>query len=129
MSKDNPSFRLLCVDDNASLLHTLALGFRAYGFEVATASHGIDALMQFKAYDGNFSAILTDTDMPEMNGPALIKHLRALDYRGQVLVMSGHWTASSHLAYQEVVVTGFLQKPFEIGMVATLLMQAHRNDA
>jgi DNA-binding response OmpR family regulator len=115
--------RILCVDDNPQLLHTLALGFRASGFEVITASHGIDALMQFRAYDGNFSAILTDTDMPEMNGPALVKQLRALDYRGQILVMSGHWTASNHLAYQDVAVTGFLQKPFKIGMVAALLLQ------
>jgi DNA-binding response OmpR family regulator len=118
--------RILCVDDNPQLLHTLALGFRASGFEVITASHGIDALMQFRAYDGNFSAILTDTDMPEMNGPALVKNLRALDYRGQILVMSGHWTAANHLSYQDVAVTGFLQKPFEISMAATMLMQAAR---
>ena len=126
MSKDNPLFRLLCVDDNASLLQTLAMGFRVYGFEVITASHGIDALMQFEAHSGDFVAVLTDTDMPGMNGPALVKSLRALDYRGQILVMSGHWTTVNHRAYEDLAVNGFLQKPFEISMVAAMLMQADR---
>ena len=106
------------------LLQTLAVGFTAYGFEVVTASHGIDALMQFQAHDGNFAAILTDNDMPKMNGPALVKNLRALDYRGRILVMSGRLTASDGRAYQDYAVSGFLSKPFEISMVATMLMQA-----
>lgn len=117
-----PLLRLLCVDDNAALLQTLALGFRAYGFEVITASNGIDALMQFEAHAGNFVAVLTDTDMPSMNGPVLVKNLRALDYRGGILVMSGHWTASNHRAYEDLAVNGFLQKPFDISMVAAMLM-------
>jgi DNA-binding response OmpR family regulator len=111
------------VDDNASLLQTLALGFKVYGFDVVTAAHGIDALMQFQAYAGNFVAVLSDNDMPRMNGAALVKHLRALDYRGQILMMSGHWTAANHRAYEDLAVNGFLQKPFEISMVATMLMQ------
>jgi DNA-binding NarL/FixJ family response regulator len=58
-----------------------------------------------------------------MNGAALVKSLRALDYNGQILVMSGHWTASTHGAYQDLAVNGFLQKPFKIDVVATLLIQ------
>jgi DNA-binding response OmpR family regulator len=123
MSKDDSFSRILCVDDNPQLLQTLALGFQAYGFEVITASHGIDALMQFEAHSGNFVAVLTDTDIPNMNGTVLVKNLRALDYRGQILVMSGHWTATNHHAYEDLAVNGFLQKPFEISMVATMLMR------
>lgn len=124
VSKNDPFFRLLCVDDNPMMLQALRLGFGAYGFEVVTASHGIDALMQFQAHAGNFGAVLTDNDMPTMNGIALVKHLRAFDYRGRVLVMSGRLTASDGRAYQNYEVSGFLHKPFDVGMVATLLMQA-----
>jgi CheY-like chemotaxis protein len=46
-SSDDPFFRILCVDDNSTMLQMLKLGFGVYGFEVVTASHGIDALMQF----------------------------------------------------------------------------------
>jgi DNA-binding response OmpR family regulator len=115
-------FRLLCVDDNPALLQALALGFRAHGFEVVTASHGIDALTQFQAHAGNFAAILTDNDMPHMSGPAFVKMVRSLGYRGRILVMSGRLTVADGRAYQDLGVNGFLHKPFEIGMVATLLL-------
>jgi two-component system, cell cycle sensor histidine kinase and response regulator CckA len=124
VSKDDPFFRLLCVDDNPTLLQALALGFRAYGFQVITAANGIDALMQFQAHAGNFGAVLADNDMPHMNGLVLVKHLRALGYRGCMLIMSGHLTASEGRAYQDYAVSGFLHKPFEISMVATMLMYA-----
>ena len=125
VSKDDPFFRLLLVDDNPMLLQTLAVGFTAYGFEVVTASHGIDALMQFQAHGGNFAAILTDNDMPKMNGPVLVKNLRTLGYRGRILVMSGRLTVSDGRAYQDLEVSGFLSKPFEISMVATMLAQSY----
>ncbi len=123
LNGNDPFFRLLCVDDNPMLLHSLKLGFHAYGFEVVTASHGIDALTQFQDHGGNFGAVLTDNDMPKMNGVALVKHLRALGYRGQVLIMSGCMTEMDRHAYYNLEVSGFLHKPFDVGMVATLLMQ------
>ncbi len=97
--------------------------FRAYGFEVVTASHGLDALMKFQAYAGNFGAILSDTEMPNMNGPTFVKTVRALGYRGRILVMSGRLSVADGRAYQDLEVSGFLHKPFEISMVATMLLQ------
>ena len=125
MGANDPLLRILCVDDNAPLLRTLALGFRKYGFEVVTASHGIDALQQFQAHDGNFATILSDHDMPKMDGSEFIKQVRALGYKGQVLVMSGRLSVSGCQAYQDLGVSGFLSKPFDISMAATMIMQAN----
>jgi len=38
--------------------------------------------------------------------------------------MSGRFSASACQAYQDLEVSGFLSKPFDIGMVATMLLQA-----
>jgi len=38
--------------------------------------------------------------MPTMDGVSLVKHLRALGYRGQILVMSGRLTLANGRAYQ-----------------------------
>ena len=100
VTNDDSFPRLLVVDDNPQLLHTLALGFRAQDFKVVTASHGADALVQFHAHHGEFMAVLTDNEMPGMCGSVLITHLRALDYQGQILVMSGNWTPAYHREYQ-----------------------------
>ncbi len=94
---DTPSpdcfLRMLCVDDNAPLLQTMALGFAVYGFEVITASHGIDAIMQFQARGGRFDVIVTDNDMPRMNGLEFVRSVRALGFKGRILVMSGRLSA------------------------------------
>ena len=48
----DPFFRILCVEDNRPFQQMLKIALRNYGFEVVTASHGIDALMQYKAHGG-----------------------------------------------------------------------------
>ena len=120
---DDPFFRILCVDDNLTILQAMKMGFGAYGFEVITASHGLDALAQFQAHAGNFALILTDNSMPKMNGLELVKSIRALDFKGRILVMSGSLSASDCRAYRDYKVNGFLPKPFEISVVATMLLQ------
>jgi YesN/AraC family two-component response regulator len=60
-----------------------------YGFEVITASDGMDALTQFKAHSGDFGAIVTDHDMPHMNGMELVRSVREIGFKGRIVVMSG----------------------------------------
>jgi two-component system chemotaxis response regulator CheY len=119
----DPFFRILCVEDDPTMLQMLALGFRRYGFEVITASHGLDAIKQFHAHAGNFAAVLTENNMPKMDGVGFVRFIRALDFKGRVLVMSGCWSISDCRAYQEYKVSGFLSKPFEISTVAAMLLQ------
>ena len=123
MSKDDPFFRILCVDDNPSLQLALKMGLGAYGFEVITASHGIDALMQYKTHSGNFGTIVTDNDMPHMNGLDLVRSLRGIGFNGRIVVVSGNLKVEDLRAYQNHAISGFFHKPFEIGMLATMLLQ------
>jgi CheY-like chemotaxis protein len=62
-SSNAPFFRLLCVEDNPMFQQMLKIALGIYGFEVITASHGIDALMQYKAHGGQFGAIVSDHDL------------------------------------------------------------------
>ena len=123
MSKDDPFFRILCVEDNPLLHMPLKIGLRAYGFEVITASHGIDALMQYKAHSGDFSAIVTDNDMPHMNGLEFVRAVREIGFKGRIVVMSGNLKAEDLRAYQDYAISGFFHKPFEISLLATMLLQ------
>ena len=123
MSKDDPFFRILCVEDNPLLHMPLKIGLGAYGFEVITASHGIDALMQYKAHSGDFSAIVTDNDMPHMNGLEFVRAVREIGFKGRIVVMSGNLKAEDLRAYQDYAISGFFHKPFEISLLATMLLQ------
>jgi DNA-binding NtrC family response regulator len=105
----------------------LKMGLGAYGFEVIVASHGIDALMQYKAYAGDFGAIVTDNDMPRMNGLELVRSVRKIGFKGRVVVMSGHLKAEDLRAYQDQAISGFFHKPFEMSLLATMLLQADQD--
>jgi two-component system chemotaxis response regulator CheY len=114
--------RILCVEDDRAVLSALVAGLESYHFEVVSALHGGYALDKFHLYAGKFDAVLTDHDMPQVNGLALVKYLRALDFKGRVVVMSGHLTPPDYRAYQEFAIGGFFQKPFDISLLAELLL-------
>jgi len=90
--------------------------------EVLTACNGVDALKQFKANTGDFSAIVTDHDMPQMNGHELVRSLRALGFNGRIVVVSSCLSAEELLEYQTHAISGFLQMPFNLAALATMLL-------
>ena len=121
---ENPLFRILCVDDNPQMLAALKAGLEIYGFEVVTASDGIDALKQYKMYAEDLRAIVTDNDMPHMNGLELVCSLREIGFKGRIVVTSGHLKAERLRSYQGYAISGFFHKPFEASLLAMMLLQA-----
>jgi two-component system capsular synthesis sensor histidine kinase RcsC len=124
VSKDDPFFRILCVEDNPSLQGALKMGLEKYGFEVVTGSDGRDALNQYQAHRGDFGAVVTDNDMPHMNGHELARSLRKMGFKGRIIVMSGNFKPEDLEAYRAHAISGFFQKPFEMDLLATMLLQA-----
>lgn len=115
--------RILLADDNSSLLLVLKTSLEQYGFEVITASDGRDALTQFKAHSGDFGAIVTDHDMPHMNGMKLVRSVREIGFKGRIVVMSGRLTVKDLRAYEDYAIGGFFHKPFKTDLLATMLAQ------
>jgi CheY-like chemotaxis protein len=122
-SLDATLFRILCVEDNPSLQGTLKMGLGKYGFEVVTASDGRDALVQYQAHGGNFGAIVTDNDMPQMNGLEFVRSVRKIGFKGRIVVMSGNFKPEDLRAYHDHAISGFFHKSFEMDLLATMLLQ------
>ena len=108
----------------ASLLWILTQKLEPYGFEIVTASDGLEALKQYRAHSGNFSAIVTDNDMPHMNGLEFVRSAREMGFKGRIVVMSGRLKTDRLRAYQDYAVSGFFHKPFETSLLAAMLLQA-----
>ena len=87
------------------------------------ACNGFEALTQFQTHLGEFSAILTDNEMPHMNGLEFIRSVREIGYKGRIVVMSGNFKPKDLMAYQTHAISGFFHKPFDIGLLATMLLQ------
>lgn len=67
---------ILAIDDSASIRQMVAFTLKSSGYEVVEAADGMDGLDKAKAR--SFNLVLTDQNMPRMDGLTLIKNLRAL---------------------------------------------------
>jgi CheY-like chemotaxis protein len=79
---------VLLAEDNEEYRNHLAVHLRSSGLEVIEAKDGQQAL-DFVLGDLSFDILVTDYQMPRLNGIDLVKHLRALGYRQPMIV----WTA------------------------------------
>jgi CheY-like chemotaxis protein len=81
--------RVLVVEDDAYVRDYLsaALETAGAGFEVVVASNGREAAERLVS--GGADLVLTDLNMPEMNGVELVRHLRADHPEVQIVLMSG----------------------------------------
>lgn len=108
-----PRARILAVDDNPTNLELVRYLLHAAGFDVATATGGADALAQARLRAPDL--VITDLQMPGMDGHALLQALRHDPALRHVPVMA--LTAAS-MAGEEERVRGagfdaYLSKPFE----------------
>jgi CheY-like chemotaxis protein len=115
--------RILCVDDDAPMQAALKTGLGMHGFEVITASHGIDALVQYKALAGDFGTIVTANEMPQMDGLEFVRSVRKIGFKGRIVVIFGDLKPEHLRAYQDYAISGFFHKPFEVGLLAAMLLQ------
>ena len=77
---------ILIVDDSFSLRHTLATALKGAGYEVVEACDGLDGLAKL---DGRkFNLIISDVNMPKLDGIGFVKQVKALpNYRFTPVIM------------------------------------------
>jgi two-component system response regulator FixJ len=99
------------VDDDASVRESLAMLLESAGFEVRT----YDSAPAFLATASDRAAgcVLTDVQMPELNGLELQRRMGELGIRLPVIVMTGHGDVPIAVEALKAGATDFLEKPFE----------------
>ena len=103
---------ILAVDDSASMRQMVSFTLKGAGFEVIDAVDAVDALG--KAKSGKFDLVLTDVNMPRMDGISLIKELRALsDYKfTPILMLTTESGVEKKGEGKSAGATGWIVKPF-----------------
>jgi len=112
---------ILVVDDEKPVRELTAQILIHYGYRVATACDGADAIAVFALRAAEVRLLLTDLQMPMLGGPALAAALRRLRPDLPVVAMSG--VGSEIGAAHREFTTAFLAKPFQ---AETLLPLIHR---
>jgi two-component system chemotaxis response regulator CheY len=103
---------ILTVDDSPSIRLMMHLTLTAEGYEVKQTSDGIEALEFARNHKADL--VLTDINMPRMDGFTLIRELRMLPAYKTVpmLVLTTESTPDKKLLGKEAGATGWLVKPF-----------------
>lgn len=106
------SGQILFVDDDPTFTSVAADLIRVDGHTVLTAGDGVEALELLRA--GEFDVVLTDYQMPRMNGIELIRAVKQIDPTLEVIVITGYGSVS--LAVDIIRSGGFdlLQKPDDV---------------
>jgi len=107
------SATLLIVDDSTSMRQMVAFALTGGGYTVVEAEDGIAALEKAKAQ--RFDAVITDVNMPRMDGIELIRQLRALpNYKfTPLLMLTTESGADKKNEGRAAGATGWLVKPFD----------------
>ena len=104
--------KVLAVDDSASMRQMVSFTLKSAGFEVVEACDGMDALD--KAKDSDIDLVISDVNMPNMDGISLIKELRALpQFRYTPMLMLTTESSNDKKSMgRQAGATGWIVKPF-----------------
>jgi two-component system chemotaxis response regulator CheY len=104
---------ILAVDDSASIRQMVGFTLKGAGYEVVEAVDGQDGLDKARARQA--SLVLTDHNMPRIDGISLIKTLRQMpQYQGvPILVLTTESSDEMKAKGRAAGATGWLVKPFD----------------
>ena len=117
---------ILAVDDSPSMRQMVSFTLRNAGFEVVEAVDGIDACE--KAASRSFSVVLTDQNMPRMDGISLTRKLRENPgfKSTPILILTTESSEPMKLAGRAAGATGWLVKPFDPARLVDVIRKVIR---
>ena len=114
--------KILIVDDELGLRHTLTLILGNEGHAMRSASSGVEALDMLAKEDADL--VLCDVRMPSMDGLSFLDAYRASKGRAHVIMMSAYGDDDDALEAMRRGAYDFLQKPFRADQVLLVVRKA-----
>jgi CheY-like chemotaxis protein len=96
-------------------------------FIVLTAENGLDAVQKLK--ENTISLVVTDLQMPQMDGFALLAHLSEKYADIPVIIQTGYSTPKSKKYVLERGVSGYIEKPFKVEQLAKKIIATLKKES
>ena len=116
--------RVLVIDDDEDICLYLQEFLNREGYRVSTYSKPLEALPEIK--QGRHQIILLDVRMPDMDGVAMLREIRAVDSDVCVIVMTAYPSVESAVDTMKADAFDYLRKPFELDQLRAVLQRAIR---
>lgn len=114
--------RLLIVDDELSMREFLSILLEREGYEVVTAADAATALSRLAGAD--FALVISDVQMPGLNGLALLERIKESNPETAVLLITAFSTTEQAVEAMKLGAYDYLAKPFKVDEVKLLVANA-----
>jgi DNA-binding response OmpR family regulator len=119
---------ILVAEDERSVAFSISFALKADGHKIEIVSDGEEALSELTRKPGAFDLLITDHNMPRLNGVGLVKRLRDTAFQGKIVVLSAHLSAENRAAYLVLGVDMMVPKPFDVHQLRSAVMQIDRGE-
>ncbi len=113
--------RVLVVDDEPEICHLIEQVLKREGYQVDVSFSGIDALQMLKSF--NYHLLLTDLEMPEVNGLELIKKAKKECPEIRAIMVTGNASVDIAIRSLRHKIDGYIKKPFNISKLRKVVRQ------
>lgn len=115
------SLNILAIDDSRTIRDLVTQALVGAGMQVETAVDGVDGVEVFGR--GRFDVVITDLNMPRMNGFGVIEAIRggAVNNQVPILVLTTENGADLKARARAIGATGWIVKPFDDSALVSVL--------
>jgi DNA-binding NtrC family response regulator len=109
----NATPKLLIIDDTEEVLSAISKYFQQKGYNVFSASNGLDALKMIESEKDSLDIIITDLVLPNISGVAVIAIVKKRYPLIPVIAITG-WGEHPEALAQEAKADLVMEKPFKL---------------
>jgi DNA-binding NtrC family response regulator len=117
---------IMVVDDEAGIRALLSDALMQEGYSVTLAENGMDSLRQMGKH--RYDLLITDINMPKLNGLELIRMMKKRGRREKVILISGETVDNTLLNKESMPVFAQLKKPFRMDHLLKTVTSALENE-
>lgn len=111
---ENNKVTILVVDDEPSILKIIKAQLLILGYKPLIALSAYDAIKRYTKEIASIDILLTDIDMPNIDGVKLVNKFSEISQKMKIILMSGYNLSSQKVSDMATVKYSFLKKPFTI---------------
>lgn len=104
--------RLLIIEDNKKLAHSIKRGLEGYGFVIDVAYMGSDG--EELAFINRYDTILLDLNLPDKDGIDILKFLRQAHINSPVIIITARDEIEERVIGLDLGADDYITKPFEL---------------
>lgn len=114
--------RVLVVDDHATARESVTDVLRHVGHEATSCSSGAEALGVLRS--GSFDVVVTDLQMPGMNGLELIREIERRRFGAQAVMVTAHASVETAVEAMRHGAFDYLEKPYDVDRLEATVARA-----